>query len=151
MNTQCLPDNGQLQLRFQGLGRREVVAKFDGGHVSSDGGVLLLREVEARIGILKELAGCFQDHRNPTRIEHTIEELVAQRVYGLALGYEDLDDHDRLRTDPLLAVAVGKTDPAGEHRLSADDRGKALAGKSTLNRLAELRKVRQIPADAGGF
>jgi hypothetical protein len=135
MNTQCLPDNGQLQLGFQGLGRREVVGKFDGGHVSTDGGVLLLREVEARAGIIRELADCFTDNRDPNRIEHTVQELLAQRIYGLALGYEDLDDHDRLRVDPLLAIAVGKTDPTGEHRRSAGDRGKALAGKSTLNRL----------------
>jgi hypothetical protein len=121
-----------------------VVARFDGGDITSDGGSLLLRELEARTGIIRDFAECFTDHRDPDRIEHTVEQLVAQRVYGLALGYEDLNDHDELRVDPLLAVLVGKTDPKGETRREARDRGKALAGKSTLNRL-EL-----TPADATG-
>ncbi|PIE52091.1 IS1380 family transposase [Candidatus Fermentibacteria bacterium] len=120
-------------LNFKGW--ETEVGKFDGGYVSTDGGTLLLREVEARTGMIRELADCFTDNRDPSRIKHTVEELVAQRVYGLALGYEDLDDHDRLRTDPLLALAVGKTDLTGENRRSAEYRGKALAGKSTLNRL----------------
>jgi hypothetical protein len=119
-----------------------VVARFDGGDITSDGGSLLLRELEANTGIIRRFAECFTDHRDPDRIEHTVEELVAQRVYGLALGYEDLNDHDSLRHDPMLAVLVGKTDPKGETRREARDRGKALAGKSTLNRL-EL-----TPADA---
>jgi hypothetical protein len=119
-----------------------VVARFDGGDITSDGGALLLRELEARTGLIRSFAGCFIDHRDPERIEHTVEELVAQRVNGLALGYEDLNDHDSLRHDPMFAVLVGKTDPKGETRREARDRGKALAGKSTLNRL-EL-----TPADA---
>ncbi len=135
MNTQCHSNNDQLELKFQGLDSRKVISKFDGGYVTSDGGALLLREVEARTGIISELAGCFEDYRNPNRIEHTVEELVAQRVYGLALGYEDLNDHDRLRADPMLAIAVGKKDPTGKSRQSERDRGYALAGKSTLNRL----------------
>jgi len=130
--------NGQ-QLEFQGLGRREVVARFDGGDISSDGGALLLREVERRTKIVEQFTECFEDHRNPDLIEHTVRELVAQRVYGLALGYEDLNDHDDLRCDPLLAVAVGKSDPKGANRLRERDRGKALAGKSTLNRLELTR------------
>jgi hypothetical protein len=119
-----------------------VVARFDGGDITSDGGSLLLRELEARTGIIRDFAACFIDHRDPERIEHTVEELVAQRVYGLALGYEDLNDHDELRLDPMLAVLVGKTNPKGADRRDERDRGKALAGKSTLNRL-EL-----TPADA---
>ena len=122
-------------LKFQGLGRREVIARFDGGDITSDGGALLLREVERRTGIVEQFTDCFEDHRNPDLIEHTVRELVAQRVFGLALGYEDLNDHDDLRTDPLLAVAVGKSDPKGANRVRERDRGKALAGKSTLNRL----------------
>jgi hypothetical protein len=112
-----------------------VVAKFDGGDITSDGGGLLLRQVEQRTGIVRQFAACFEDRRDPRFIEHTVKELVAQRVYGLALGYEDLNDHDQLRVDPLLAVLVGKTDPKGEQRLQERDRGKPLAGKSTLNRL----------------
>jgi len=112
-----------------------VVAQFDGGAISSDGGGLLLGEVERCTGILRQFAGCFTDHRDPELIEHTLEQLIAQRVYGLALGYEDLNDHDELRYDPLLATLVGKADPRGQDRVRARDRGKALAGKSTLNRL----------------
>ncbi len=126
-------------LEFQGVGRRKVIARFDGGDITSDGGALLLREVENRTRILEQFAGCFQDHRNPRLIEHTVKDLVSQRVLGLALGYEDLNDHDDLRFDPLLAVAVGKADPKGERRARQRDRGKALAGKSTLNRLELTR------------
>jgi hypothetical protein len=121
------------------LGRRGVVARFDGGDISSDGGAILLRELEAKTGIIRRFAACFSDHRDPDRIEHTVEDLVAQRVYGLALGYEDLNDHDSLRHDPMLAVLVGKTDPKGKTRRESRDRGKALAGKSTLNRLELTR------------
>ena len=83
MNTQCLTNNDQLELEFQGLNRKNIIGKFDGGYVTSDGGALLLPEIEARTGIISELARCFEDQRNPNRIEHTVEELVAQRVYGL--------------------------------------------------------------------
>jgi hypothetical protein len=131
METQCKPE----QLEFHGLGRREVVAKFDGGQISSDGGGLLLREVEKRTGIVHRLAQQFVDHRDPEAIEHSVEELVSQRVMGIALGYEDLNDHNRLRADPLLALLAGKADPSGRDRLRERDKGKALAGASTLNRL----------------
>ena len=126
---------------FHALGRRDVVARFDGGRISSDAGGLLLRETERLTGIIHQFASCFTDHRDPELIEHTVEELVAQRAYALALGYEDLNDHDDLRHDPLLAVLVGKKDPLGQTRGRKRDRGKALAGKSTLNRL-ELTPVR---------
>jgi hypothetical protein len=96
---------------------------------------LLLREVEKRTKIVERLAACFTDHRDAERIEHTVGELVAQRVCALALGYEDLNDHDQLREDPLLAILAEKPDPTGESRARERDRGKALAGKSTLNRL----------------
>ena len=129
--TECSAD----QLEFHALGKRVVVGKFDGGRISSDGGGLLLREVEARTQILARLAEQFTDHRDPEAIEHSVAELIAQRVYALALGYEDLNDHDRLRLDPLLAVLVGKAGPSGADRLLARDRGKPLASSSTLNRL----------------
>jgi len=135
MTTEC---NGKL-FEFHPLGKREVRAGFEGGAITSDGGGLLLREVEKRTGIVERYAACFRDHREAERVEHTVRELVAQRVYGLALGYEDLNDHDELRRDPLLAVLVEKEDPTGEGRARERDRGKALAGKSTLNRL-ELTK-----------
>ena len=131
MRTQC----NQESFQFHPLNQRWVVGRFDGGAITSDGGGLLLREVEKRTGIIAQFAACFTDHRNPERIEHTVKELVAQRVYALALGYEDLNDHDPLRHDPLLAVLAEKADPSGESRARERDQGKALAGKSTLNRL----------------
>ena len=137
MATEC----NAREFDFQGLGSRAVTAKFDGGAITSDAGGLLLREIEAKTGILRRFAACFTDHRDPDLIEHTVYDLLAQRVFALALGYEDLNDHDTLRHDPLLAVVVGKVDPTGQGRRRNKDRGKALAGKSTLNRL-ELTPVK---------
>lgn len=131
MSTQCI----QSSFGFQRCGGRDVVARFDGGKVTSDGGGLLLREVEERFGFIGQLAACFTDHRDPELIEHPLVDLLKQRIFGLALGYEDLVDHDSLRNDPLLAVMVGKRDPEGKERARGRDRGMALAGKSTLNRL----------------
>jgi Transposase DDE domain group 1 len=136
MSTEC----NSTYLDFPMLGSREVLADFDGGDITSDGGALLLRETERLTGIIRQFAACFTDHRNPDLVEHTVDELIAQRVYALALGYEDLNDHDDLRSDPLLATVVGKSDPTGKARQRSRDRGKPLAGKSTLNRL-ELTPV----------
>lgn len=136
MQTQCK----RQELQFQPVGRRAVVADFDAGRVSSDGGALLLGELDRRTGIVDRFAGCFTDHRDPKLVEHPLEDLLRQRVLGLCLGYEDLNDHDTLRGDALLATAVGKRDPTGQSRRREEDRGKALAGKSTLNRL-ELTPV----------
>ena len=131
MKTECT--GGRFECKS--LGKRSVIARFDGGDITSVGGALLLRELESKTHIIRDFAACFTDHRDPARIEHVVEDLVGQRVYGLALGYEDLNDHDDLRHDPLLAVLVGKEDPKGEGRREERDRGKPLAGKSTLNRL----------------
>lgn len=131
MKTECTKDYSS----FQALGRREIVADFSGGTITSDGGALLLREVEQRTTILQRFAQCFTDHRDEKRIEHSVLTLVSQRVIGLALGYEDLNDHDELARDKMLAVAVGKNDPTGMDRKAVKDQGKPLAGKSTLNRL----------------
>ncbi len=131
MTTDC---TAQRYL-FQGPGRREVVASFDGGRISSDGGALLLRAVDQKLGMLERFADCFDDHRAAEWVEHSVEDLLRQRVFGLALGYEDLNDHDELRRDALLATCVGKSDPTGAGRSRERDRGSALAGKSTLNRL----------------
>src|SRR3954454_22770194 len=136
MTTQC----NSAYLDFPIVGPRQVLADFDGGDITSDGGALLLRKTEELTGIIRQFAACFTDHRDPDLIEHPVTDLVAQRVYALALGYEDLNDHDDLRRDPLLATVVGKGDPTGKERRRQRDRGKALAGKSTLNRL-ELTKV----------
>jgi hypothetical protein len=122
-------------MEFEGIGKRRVTGAFDGGRITSDAGILLMREVAERIHLFRRFASCFTDHRDADLIEHSVESLIAQRVYGLACGYEDLNDHDTLRDDPLLALASGKTDPLGEHRVRERDRGHALACKSTLNRL----------------
>jgi hypothetical protein len=140
VETQCT----QQSFEFQQVGGREIVARFDGGRVTSDGGGILLREVEGRFGFVEKFAACFTDHRDPEKIEHPLVDLLKQRLFGLCLGYEDLNDHDWLRHDALLAVIVGKEDPEGHDRESSRDRGKALAGKSTLNRL-ELTPVGADP------
>jgi len=152
VRTDCTSD----QLEFQGLGKRRVVARFDAGRTSSDaGGLVLLREVAEQMGWLRRFAGCFRDGRDAARSEHTVEELVAQRVLGIALGYEDLNDHEWLRDDALLALAAGKTDLTGAQRARERDRGHALAGKSTLNRLelgrAEPSRYHRIEADEGAM
>ena len=135
MTTEC----SQSSFEFHSLNQKKVIAKFDGGNITSDAGILLLREVERRTGLIAGLAQCFTDYRDPRWTEHTVEELLGQRLFGMSLGYEDLNDHDQLRGDPMLAVAVNKADPLGLNRRQEADKGKALAGKSTLNRL-ELSK-----------
>src|SRR2546423_2825877 len=120
---------------FQALGKRKVEVDFGGGYLSSDGGGLVLRELERHSGLMRALADCFVDHRDPRCVEHSVEQLLAQRIQGLALGYEDLNDHDQLRRDPLQALLCGKSDPLGQDRALERDKGKALAAHSTLNRL----------------
>jgi hypothetical protein len=137
MKTHC----NQETLEFQTENSRKIVAHFNGGNISSDAGGLLLQQAEQITGIIAQFADCFTDHRDPDLSEFTVKELVAQRIFALALGYEDLNDHDELRNDSLLAVMVGKEDPTGSDRIRKRDKGKPLAGKSTLNRL-ELTPVR---------
>lgn len=131
MQTQCKSE----QLKFQGRGFRKVVADFSGGRITSDAGGLLLREVATGTKLLERFAECFIDNRNQAMIEHSKLELLSQRIFGIALGYEDLNDHDDLRGDALLATLVGKADPTGDQRPRDRDKGYPLAGKSTLNRL----------------
>ena len=121
MRTECTSH----PLAFHGVGRRAVLARCAGGTLTSDGGAVLLREVERVTGILRGFSACLRDGRDPARVRHAVGALVRQRVYGLALGYEDPTDHQRLRHDPLLAVLAEAADPTGP-----------LAGKRTLNRLA---------------
>lgn len=120
---------------FQGLHGRDVVGRFGGGEITSDAGGVLLRDVEQRTRILGRLSECFTDRRDPDRIEHSVEALIKQRVYGLCLGYEDLNDHDELCRDRLLALLCERGDLTGEFRRRESDQGKPLAGKSTLYRL----------------
>jgi hypothetical protein len=133
--TQCNASRDSQKLLFERAGRRRVEADFSAGQVSSDGGGLLLREVDRRLGLTRRMAGCFTDHRDPELVEHTVEQLLAQRIYGLALGYEDLTDHHGLSRDPLLATLVGKDDVQGLERHNRKDSGQALASPATLGRL----------------
>lgn len=126
----------QEVFEFQGLSGRKVTADFSGGYLSSDGGgSLLLRQLHLKTGLIDRLADCFTDYRNALLIEHSVKELLSQRIGALQLGYEDLNDHDRLRHDPAVALMAGKPDVEGLRRIHERDQGKALAGHSTLNRL----------------
>jgi len=125
----------QTTFEFQGLGRRKVTADFTGGHLSSDGGALLLREVEKKLGVIDRLAGCFTDLRRQEYVEHPLDQMLRQRIFGLATGYEDLNDFNRLRHDPLHALLAERPDLLGMDRARKEDEGKALAGHATLNRL----------------
>ena len=118
--TECNQETFAFKAHFSG----RIEAGFSAGQVSTDGGALLLREVDQKINLLGWLAGCFSDGRTPLLVKHQLSEMLAQRIYGLALGYEDLNDHEQLRSDPLLGVLTGKR--------QLDE---PLAGKSTLNRL----------------
>jgi DDE family transposase len=118
--TECT----QTSFGFEGCGKREMVARFDGGAISSDSGAFLLRQTDKRLNLLPRLTECFLDGRSQKRVEHSILEMLSQRIYGLALGYEDLNDHEQLRNDPVFGLLAGHTELE-----------QPLAGKSTLNRL----------------
>jgi hypothetical protein len=140
--TECSQETFSFTAHFS----RRVEAGFNGGRVSTDGGVLLLREVDRKVDLLGRLAACFSDGRSPLRVRHCLSEMLSQRIYGLALGYEDLNDHEQLRSDPLLAILSGKR-----------DLDQPLAGKSTLNRLelagrsARYHKISYTPEAIDGL
>ena len=154
-------DCKDASLLFPELCTRGVTVDFKAPRVSSDGGGVLLGRLDRSYGYLVRFATCFTDHRDEELIEHSLLELLRQRVYGLAMGYEDLSDHDSLRSDPLLAALCGKSDVSGQKRIRNRDRGHALAGKSTLNRLeltppdatdaARYKKIVADPAKVEGF
>src|SRR3954452_8417464 len=125
MQTECT----LKLLEFEAVERRAVVAGFDGGDITSNAGALLLGQVDRGLGLVRRFAECFTDRRDARYVEHSVETLVGQRIFGLALGYEDLNDHDELRKDPTFAVLAGELSPV----LRTDC--EPLAGKSTLNRL----------------
>ncbi len=138
---------------FQDIGSRRVEADFSGGRLSSDGGALLLSQINKGLGVSRKLAGCFSDSRDPDLVEHSVEELVSQRLISLALGYEDLNDHADLRRDALFAAVIGKEDVLGENRRQVKDRGAACASPATLNRMElggnfqdRYRKIQADPA-----
>jgi len=110
--TQC----NLFPIEFQQHNRKKVIANFDGGHITSDGGAILLRELEKKTNILKRFSGCFTDYRDQDKIEHSLLEMLSQRIYGIILGYEDLNDHDQLRTDAILSLLSGKDDLTGQRR-----------------------------------
>ena len=118
--TEC----SQSSFGFEAAGRREIVARFDGGTISTDGGAFLLRQTDRRLNLLSRLSECFLDGRSQNLVEHKIQEMLSQRIYGLALGYEDINDHEQLRKDPVFGILAG--------REALDE---PLAGKSTLNRM----------------
>ena len=129
MQTECTP----ALFEFEPVERKKVVAGFDGGTITSDAGALLLGRLDRGLGLIRRMAACFTDRRDPRLLEHTVETLVGQRVFAIALGYEDLNDHDELRHDPLFHVLAGK--------LEANRSDCApVAGKSTLNRLEHTPK-----------
>lgn len=122
--TECIPE----QFSFGRVKGRNVIANFKGGTLTSDGGLVLIAELDKKRQITNRFADCFNDHRCQGYIEHSVTDLIAQRIYGLIQGYEDLNDHEKLRSDPAFALALGK--------LSQNEpRSSLLAGKSTLNRL----------------
>ena len=122
-------------LGFGRLKGKVVEADFSGGAITSDAGLLLVQQVDRQFGITEKFARCFEDRRTAHRVEHSVEQMVAQRTYALVQGYEDLTDHEQLRHDPMFGIAVGKLE--SQHARCAP-----LAGKSTLNRLpAFLTKV----------
>jgi len=141
MQTECSAD----LFGFVAVEGHAVVAGFDGGKMTSDAGALLLGASDRAIGLIERFAGCFTDHRSPELIEHLVPTLVGQRVFGMALGYEDLIDHDELRHDPVMAVLAGKLEARRSDCAP-------LAGKSTLNRLelsrAEPSRYHKISYDA---
>jgi hypothetical protein len=144
MQTEC---SAEL-LAFAPVGRREVVGSFGGGAITSDAGALLLRATDRAIGLVKRFGKCFIDRRDQELIEHSVETLVGQRVYGIALGYEDLNDHDELRHDPVMAVLADKLEARRANCAP-------VAGKSTLNRLelsrAEATRYHKIGHDPAGI
>jgi hypothetical protein len=126
MLTQCI----QAELDLGRCGGRKLVGALDGGVITSNGGVALLASADRKLRLAERLAACFTDHRVPDAIRHSLPVLLRQRIFGLALGYEDLIDHDALRFDPALAAVIDK--PGG-----------GLAGKSTLNRMEHAGKIGQ--------
>ena len=142
MQTECSAERSMFG-RVEG---RSVVAEFDGGALTSDAGGLLLGAADRRLDLVRRIARCFRDARDPRLVEHSVATLIGQRVFGIALGYEDLNDHEELRHDPLMAVLAGKLEARREDCAP-------VAGKSTLNRLelsrerpTKYRKIAHEPA-----
>lgn len=126
--TECIPE----QLKFGKVKGRNVIANFKGGTLTSDGGLVLVAELDKKRQITARFAKCFRDHRHQGYVEHSVVDLLAQRIYGLIQGYEDLNDHEQVRYDPVFTIALGKLN-------NNESKSICLAGKSTLNRLEYCR------------
>jgi DDE family transposase len=133
MPTEC----SAALFEFARVEGRSVVGAFDGGKITSDAGALLLAATDRAVGLIDRFAGCFTDSRSPELVERTVATLVGQRIFGIALGYEDVLGHDDLRRDPMMAVLVGKLEARRKNCAP-------VTGKSTLNRL-ELGKPEPTP------
>jgi hypothetical protein len=129
------------QFKFEQAKSPSVIVNFQGGRVTSDAGLTLIAEIDRKLQITSRFAQCFQDYRQPNRIDHSIESLIKQRIYGLVMGYEDLNDHEELRYDPMFAIALGKKIGTSEQQI-------ILAGKSTLNRLEHCPEDVEQGADS---
>ena len=126
--TPSLTDNSSSNFNFGSIKGRKVIADFTGGIITSDAGIILLAELDKKLQITARFAQCFRDYRDSSYVEYSVHQLLAQRVYGIGLGYEDVNDHDKLRYDLALAIALGKLDFINSKKTG-------LAGKSTINRL----------------
>ncbi|WGV23788.1 IS1380 family transposase [Halotia branconii] len=139
--TPTFTDRTPKQFKFSGEKSHPIVVNFQGGTVTSDAGLSLIAEIDRKLEITSKFAQCFQDYRQPNRVDHSIESLIKQRIYGLVMGYEDLNDHEELRQDPMFALAVLKT-------MGIEDEPTILAGKSTLNRLEHCPEDVEQGADS---
>lgn len=139
--TQLAERSLPKQFKFEQPKSPPVVVNFQGGQVTSDAGLSLIAEIDRKLQITSQFAQCFQDYRKPNRIDHTVESLITQRIYGLVMGYEDLNDHEEFRHDPMFAIALGK-------RIGREKEPVILAGKSTLNRLEHCPEDVEQGADS---
>ncbi len=121
VSSHCIPE----EFKFEQEKSRPVIVNFKGGAVTSDAGLSLIAELDKKRKVTSRLAACFQDYREANRIDHPIESLIQQRIYGLIMGYEDLNDHEELRHDPMFALALGKA-------IGSEQKPVVLAGKSTV-------------------
>ena len=128
MNIDLVNQSSNRQINLDRLNGREVIANFDGGSITSDAGIVLLSELDEKLEITSRFASCFQDHRSSSYVHYPVHRLLAQRIYAIALGYEDVNDHDKLRNDPALAIALDRISHINPSQ-------EIIAGKSTINRL----------------
>jgi hypothetical protein len=125
------PEKQQQKLKLGKVDGKEIILNFEGGRITSDAGIVLIAELDKKLKITEQFSQCFQDYRHPSYTDYSLQNLLAQRVYSLILGYEDVNDHDLLRYDPALEIALRKIS-------NSDSKTDILAGKSTINRARVL-------------